>query len=41
MMMLVLVLIIVSVILNKFDVTLGNGLLTAIVGYDEVKVILA
>lgn len=40
MMMLVLVFI-VSVILNKFDVTLGNGLLTAIVGYDEVKVILA
>lgn len=40
MMMLVLVFI-VSVILNKFDVSLGNGLLPPIVGYDEVKVILA
>ena len=41
MMMLVLILIVVSIILNKFDVTLSNCLLTTIVSYDEVKMILA
>jgi hypothetical protein len=39
-MMLVLVLII-SVILNKLKVTLSNSLLTVIVCHNEVKVILA
>ena len=41
MMMLMFVLIIISIILYKFNITFSNSLLTAIVCHNEVKMILA